>query len=152
MGITITEATPDELAIVRALEKQLIAFERRLDPAIKRGDDVYYYDLKKMIDTDQAVVLLAWDSDKPVGCGLAEIRDNPNFAVEPRYGYIGMMYVIESYRGQKVGQQLMNGLIEWLKRQGLNDIRLKTYSDNNDAIKAYKTYGFDPYVLEMKLL
>ena len=54
------------------------------------------------------------------------------------------MSVAEDYRGNGVGQSLLNTFIEWVKSNPtLQRIELHVHSDNKTAIKLYERMGFE---------
>ncbi len=87
-------------------------------------------------------LLLATDNQKPVGCvalyamkesGVAEIK---------------RLYVAPEAKGQGIGRQLMECVIEAAREIGYNYVRLDSLQRLSAARKLYATYGFyeiDPY-------
>ena len=56
--------------------------------------------------------------------------------------YISYVYVVESYRGKKIGSQLMNILMRKCKLNGTNVIILTCDTHDKRLVNFYKRYGF----------
>lgn len=152
MALTFRKATLEDVSLLRGLEAKLVEHERGLEPTLKQGGRLEYYDIPKLIeDTRNAIVLIAEIDGQTVGCGLGEIKKNDACYNESHYGYIGLMYVDESQRGKNVGGSIVHELTDWFHINGINEVRLKVYASNPGAIRAYEKYGFEPYINEMKL-
>ncbi|HLC74464.1 MAG TPA: GNAT family N-acetyltransferase [Candidatus Nanoarchaeia archaeon] len=144
----IRAATARDLADLMRLQSHLVHFERPFDPTIRKGK-VQYYDIKKLLRSNRAKVVVAVYK-KIVGCGFGEIQKDVNWSVNKRKGYIGLMYVEPAFRGQRIGRRIITELSRWLKSYGINDIRLRLYTDNVAALHAYRAYGFKDFILEMR--
>jgi ribosomal protein S18 acetylase RimI-like enzyme len=56
-------------------------------------------------------------------------------------GHLGMG-VLDEFRGQKIGQRLLEATIEMAQRIGIEKIELSVYSANAPAISLYRKMGF----------
>jgi ribosomal protein S18 acetylase RimI-like enzyme len=61
------------------------------------------------------------------------------------------LHVIEEARGKGIGKELMNGHMEWLKRNGCETITITVSYENYNTIEFYKSMGFMPNTIEMRL-
>jgi len=153
MNLTFRKATLDDVPLLRDFEARLVEHERGIEPTLKQEGTLEYYDIPKLIeDTGNATVLIAEIDGVAVGCGLGQIKKNDACYNDPRYGYIGLMYVDEPQRGKNVGGSIVQELNNWFSSNGINEIRLKVYANNPSAIRAYEKYGFEPFINEMKML
>jgi len=70
-------------------------------------------------------------------------------------GYAGMHHVLDeaeivniavspNFRGQKIGNQLMQGLMTGILELGITAITLEVRASNSHAISLYQNYGFMP--------
>lgn len=66
------------------------------------------------------------------------------------YGYVGLMYINEEYRKQKIGRKIFESIVAWFKEKGIEDIRLKVLVPNEATIAAYERWGFKPSIIEMR--
>jgi len=150
MEILIRQAKPEEINILLEFEKGIIAVERPFDSTLKEGE-IHYYDLLKLIESDDAELLVAVWGDELVGSGYAKILTAKPYHKHSQYAYLGFMYVKPSYRGKGVNQKIIDGLFQWSKAKGLSEIRLEVYNENEGAKKAYFKSGFKPNLLEMRI-
>lgn len=58
------------------------------------------------------------------------------------------MAVAESFRGHRIGQQMLNFLKEYVKNEGIAQVILYSNRSLENAIYLYKKYGFKEVVLE----
>jgi len=150
MEILIRQAKPEEINILLEFEKGIIVVERPFDSTLKEGE-IHYYDLLKLIVSDDAELLVAVWGDELVGSGYAKILTAKPYHKHSQYAYLGFMYVKPSYRGKGVNQKIIDGLFQWSKAKGLSEIRLEVHNENEGAKKAYFKSGFKPNLLEMRI-
>jgi len=150
MIIKIRKAEIEDLTELNELQQSLVNFERPFDDGIPAKGDVNYYDINRLLIDDFTYFVVAETEGKIIGCGFAQIRDNLNWAIEKKLGYIGLMVVREDYRRNNTGKNIIENLTGWLKEKNILHIILETYSCNETAINAYKKYGFKEFVLQMK--
>ena len=67
------------------------------------------------------------------------------------YGYLGFMYTMPEFRGMGINQKITQGLISWCHENGLKEVRLTVYQDNESAVNAYLKSGFETHIMEMRL-
>lgn len=152
MNIKFRRASLVDVPILRDFESKLVAYERTIEPTLVQEGKLEYYDIPKIIkDTKNSIILIAEIEGRAFGCGLAQIKENDVCYNQKKYGYIGLMYVDSAHRGKNIGSLIIQELVEWIRGKGIKEVRLKVYSSNDGAIKAYKKYGFDEYIQEMKL-
>ncbi|MFZ1321721.1 MAG: GNAT family N-acetyltransferase [Ignavibacteria bacterium] len=150
MNLVIREAELKDLTELKELQQSLVNFERPFDDGIPAEGDVNYYDINGLLNDDFTYFVVAEMEGKIIGCGFAQIRDNLNWAIEKKLGYIGLMVVREEYRRNNTGKLIIENLTGWLNKKNISHIILETYSCNKTAINAYKKYGFKEFVLQMK--
>ena len=64
------------------------------------------------------------------------------FETEPRIGHLFAMWVDPSERGKGVGRGLVEAVIEWGRRRGLDELRLCVTEGNARAAAVYSAAGF----------
>lgn len=69
MNVVIREATKDDLEQVKKLQQELVKIERPMDRSIPTEGIVEYYDLEKLIFSEEASVVVA-DDGELVGIGF----------------------------------------------------------------------------------
>ncbi len=150
MVVEIRKAIEAELEVLLVFEKEIIETERPFDNSLKAGE-IHYYDLIELIRANTAEVLVAVVNNEVVGSGYAKILPAEPFQKYAEYAYLGFMYVKPGFRGQGINQKILNGLIDWAKRQNLTEVRLEVYDKNTKAKSSYLKAGFTPNLLEMRL-
>ncbi|WP_373552582.1 GNAT family N-acetyltransferase [Haliscomenobacter sp.] len=149
MIITRTANVAD-LDTLLHFEQGIVAAERPFDPTLKAGE-IHYYDLKALILSPEAEVVVAVAGDEIVASGYAQIREAKDYLQHSRYAYLGFMYVKPAFRGQSINQKVLDALTDWIRQQSIAEIRLEVYAENAVAIRAYEKAGFTPNMLEMRM-
>ncbi|AQQ52767.1 GNAT family N-acetyltransferase [Planococcus lenghuensis] len=67
-----------------------------------------------------------------------------------RVGFIYELFVLEAFRGQGIGEELMAAGISHFKGEGLTKVRLSVKAGNT-AIRLYEKMGFLPNTVTMKM-
>jgi len=147
--VKIRKASLDDLEQLMIFEQDLIKTERPFDPTLK-PDPINYYDLKSLLISPLAEVLVAEADNKVIASGYVRIDRSKPFLKHSTHAYLGFMYVIPEYRGQGINKKIMDVLKDWAVSQNITEFRLEVYYDNISAIKAYEKVGFSRYSLEMR--
>ncbi|MFN8343527.1 MAG: GNAT family N-acetyltransferase [Spirosomataceae bacterium] len=150
MSIAIRKAVETDLETLLSFEKGIIEAERPLDTTLQEGE-IHYYDLRELIRSHRAEVLVAVVDHEIVGSGYAKIVPALPYQKFTEYAYLGFMYVTPAFRGQGINQLILQGLIDWAKSQHLTEVRLEVYEENTIAKNAYAKAGFRPNLVEMRL-
>jgi GNAT superfamily N-acetyltransferase len=131
-------------------EQDVINAERPFDPTIKRSN-AHYYDLKKMIRSDDTALIIAELNKEIIGCGYALIENAKSCFEYAQYSYLGFMYVKPEYRGKGVNKKIIDALQQWSLSKGIHELRLQVYCDNIAAVKAYEKTGFSKLLVTMRM-
>ena len=148
-AITIRQATLEDLQTLNRFQQEVIAAERPFDPTL-RDSPVQYYDIARMLGSDEVRFVVAESDSVAVGCGYARVEAAKPYLKHPTHGYFGLMYVDPAYRGQSVIGSIIDALKHWVRGRGIREMRLEVYSDNAAAIRAYQKAGFRGLTLEMR--
>ncbi|MDZ4710600.1 MAG: GNAT family N-acetyltransferase [Saprospiraceae bacterium] len=148
--ILIREAKADDIPILRLFEQGVIEAERPFDSTLK-SSAVQYYDLNKLMHSEDSTLLVALKGNELIGCGYALIKSAKPYLNHVRYGYMGFMYVKPEFRRLGVNALILTGLKKWCSQQEISEIRLEVYEDNLPAIKAYQKSGFKKHMVEMRM-
>jgi len=147
--IKIRKASLLDLDQLMVFEQDLIKAERPFDPTLKH-DPINYYDLKSLLTSPLAEVVVAEADNKIIASGYARIDKSRHFLKHNHHAYLGFMYVVPEYRGQGINKKIMDVLKDWAVSQNITEFSLEVYYDNASAIKAYEKIGFSRYILEMR--
>ncbi len=101
--------------------------------------------LRKFLDDNKNLLLLAYDGDKIAGSALC--YELPHPANDGSSLYVHELDTHPDYRRQGVATQLMQELFKIAKTRGLYEVWLGTEQDNAAANELYKS--LDPYETEL---
>lgn len=149
-NIRVRAALTEDLAVLLEFEQNIIEAERPFDITIKDGE-VHYYDLRQLIESPEAEVMVAEINHTIIGSGYAVIRTAQEYLKHSRYAYLGFMYVKPEFRGKGVNRAILEALKQWIIAQQITEIRLEVYDDNEIAKSAYQKAGFKAHLLEMRM-
>ena len=149
-SIKVRTAKIEELEILLEFEQGIVTAERPFNPTLKNCE-IHYYDLAELIESQLAAVYVAEIDSEIVASGYVLEKEAEDFLQHKKYAHLGFMYVRPEYRGKGINQLILDALMDWAQRRGLTEFRLKVYSKNTVAIKAYQKAGFEPHLLEMRL-
>lgn len=149
---TIRGAVLADAQQIRLLEKQLIDHERGVIDIIKEGDEVKYQDIMALIQDKENTLLLVMEKEgEIIACGFGQVRRNADYYKHAHFGYIGMMSVSMEHRGQGYAGDIIKELFAWFKTKNITEVKLKVFTNNPGAIKAYGKLGFEEYSKDMRL-
>jgi GNAT superfamily N-acetyltransferase len=149
-SLSIRKATTEDLETLRAFQQGVVAAERPFDPTLKPGD-LEYYNLEAMLTEPQVQLVVAEDAGRVVGSGYARIEQAKPYLKHQQHAYLGFMYVHPDYRGRGVNTQILEALRQWAASQGVTEMRLEVYFENQVARRAYEKFGFSNHLLEMRM-
>jgi len=149
-GLIIRTALATDIALLQEFEQGVISAERPFDDTFK-SEKINYYDLDSLISDENVELVVAEIDGQLVASGYAKIIKTKAYIKYPFYSYLGFMYVVPDYRGKGINQMIINALAKWSQEQGLNNMHLDVFADNEAAVRAYKKSGFSHYLLEMRV-
>jgi putative acetyltransferase len=123
--IRTDSGNPDFVALVRSLDADLAA---------KDGAEHSFYAQFNKIDKIRYVVL-AYEHDKPLGCGA--IKEFGKNAME-----VKRMYVLPDHRKKGIASQVLSELEKWAKELQVDRCVLETGKRLPEAIALYKKKGY----------
>lgn len=147
--IFIRPATINDLPILLRFEQGVINTERPFDTTLKT-EDTRYYDLKEMIMASHIQLMVAELNGKIIGSGYARIERSKPYLKHSNHAYLGFMYVEPAHRGKGVNKLIIEALEQWIILQGIKEIRLDVYYENEAALKAYRKIGFTKHMIQMR--
>ena len=121
-----------------ASDRDFIELVRLLDAdlAIRDGDEHAFYDQFNKIDSIKHT-LVAYDNDKPVGCGAVKLFAEGTIEVK-------RMYVTEGSRGKGIAKQILSALEVWCIELGIKKCILETGNKNQpEAVALYHKQGYE---------
>ena len=148
--ITVRPAARTDLGVLLKFEQAMIEAERPFDSTIRSGDDVRYYDLKALIASPDAELVVAEIAGEISGSGYARIESSKAYRKHRKHSYLGFMYVVPEHRGKGVNKRIVEALESWSASKGVTEMRLEVYVNNGAAIRAYEKTGYSANILEMR--
>ena len=91
----------------------------------------------KLMSTNAPVYYALADRQVVGWCDIS-LKDNPRMKHRASLG----MGIIDGYRGQGVGTQLLEAALKHAKEIGLEKVELQVYASNSVAIALYRKQGF----------
>ena len=149
-NLILRKATSKDQSNLLNLEQKVVEAERPFNHTIKPGIAIYY-DLNNLLLGDTSQLIVAEFNGEIIGTGYAQIRESKKSLKHAKHSYLGFMYVASEYRGLGINKLIMDNLINWSKEQGIFDLYLDVYDENEAAIKAYEKVGFVKSLVEMKI-
>jgi ribosomal protein S18 acetylase RimI-like enzyme len=81
------------------------------------------------------------DADEP--CGMLSLAIVPTTQGAGCFGYLDDVFVLEQYRGQGIGAELMREAVNHARKSGCVRVELGTRRDNVHARRLYERLGFE---------
>ena len=151
----IRRATKNDLDGVNKLLKQVLMVHHNGRP------DLFKPNVKKY--TDEQLLEIFEDDTRPVFVGVNEDNNvlgyafcvfqqhvNDNVLTDIKTLYIDDICVDENVRGQHVGKQIYEYVIDYARKEGFYNITLNVWSLNPAAIKFYESMGLVSYKIGME--
>jgi len=148
--IQVRPALLEDLPILLEFEQGIVTAERPFDPTLD-VDPISYYDIKALIESENAEVVVAVVDDEIVSSAYAKIVEAKPYFKYSHYAYLGFMYVKPEFRGKGINGKIINNLNLWAKSKNITEIQLQVYDENDPAVRAYEKAGFKKYMVTMRM-
>jgi len=147
--VEIRRATEEDLAVILALLEDLNEVQR--DWRVFPPRDDYREQLlgryRAALERDDAVILVAVEGDRVVGTAYGHVHVPSTFSDEPALELAGM-FVSSSHRRRGVGMALSREVARFAKHLGIRRVTLKTFAQNEPALRFWETLGFTPRMVQ----
>ncbi|MCC7350987.1 MAG: GNAT family N-acetyltransferase [Phycisphaerales bacterium] len=137
-ALQVAMQAPNVEPVVREACREDLSAALALEESCFHRDRFNRRQLQYLQQRRTAIFLVAEAQGQVVGQGIALIRQH-------RQGLSGRIYslaVDEKWRGRKIGQRLLEGLIRRLSDRGARRIYLEVDQQNAAALKLYQRLGF----------
>ncbi|WP_131669147.1 GNAT family N-acetyltransferase [Psychrobacter pygoscelis] len=134
--MTIIQVTASELAsVVPLFDNYRVFYGQPSDLDLARSF------LSARLANAESVILLAKDDDdKPIG--FTQLYPSFSSVSAARTWVLNDLYVLEEYRGQGIGRQLLNAARDHAVSTKAKGISLQTARDNTNAQQLYESVGY----------
>ncbi|MFQ9516458.1 MAG: GNAT family N-acetyltransferase [Eubacterium sp.] len=153
--------------IRRATEKDIIGVNNLLCQVLTihhtGRPDLFKENVKKY--TDSQLLEMFKDDSKPIFCAVDEKENvlgyafcifqqhiDDNILTDIKTLYIDDLCVDENSRGQHIGKQLYNYVVNFAKEQGCYNVTLNVWECNQSAKKFYENCGLIPQKTGMEII
>lgn len=109
--------------------------------------------LRDIIAGSSAAIFIAQVSGAPAGLAEVYLRqdDEHNPLIVPhKYGYMQSLFVLERFRGQNLGRELVTAAQHWARGLGAVEMRLETWEFPHGPLLFYERLGY--YTLKRTLV
>ena len=152
----VSKATRADLVDITSLSNQLMAYDKQHDATLatnwlKKSCGKNF--LREHFSKKQQAAFVVKHNARVVAYLLGAIVPAECYRMVKKIAEIEELFVMDEFRGQKLGEKLMQAFIDWAKKQAkVPRISVRISAANHGAIKFYQRCGFKEYdlVLEME--
>lgn len=146
----IVRAGEEHIQAIVELWTQLNDYHAGIDPVHKIRDDAHICFTRYVRDkllSEEDLFLVAIIERKVVGFSISAVnKGRPDVFEKPPVVEISDMLVLEEYRWQGVGTEMLNYIREWAMIKGITRIELNAEARNNIGLSFWKKHGFNDYL------
>lgn len=145
--IIIRPGSPEDFDAVRALDRELIAYDLQFDPSL----DAAWSESTEAAEFFQArlsgdgVCLVAERDGELVGCLMGALSEAVSYRRPTPMAELETLFVRPEIRGGGVGRRLMSAFADWVNEHGAARLTVRVSAANRDALRFYEREGFAAY-------
>jgi ribosomal protein S18 acetylase RimI-like enzyme len=150
MNFEIKEATLDDVTAIQTLNKELFehefneGFDDNLDLNWSFSEEGKAEITERITSKEQSCGFIVKMNNEPVGYLIGRILEDETGRADTRYADLEHMAVTAKYRGNNIGEKLVQEFKNWVKAKGLKIIKTNVSYKNEAAIRFYKKVGLIP--------
>lgn len=140
-NITIRETKNQDVEQLLELRTEFAQFERKFDNSLEFNPETSRKLRKEILDSfeNDSIVFLVGENNGVIA-GYITLHFYPDL---PKVAYIGELFVATPERRKGIGESLVAKAFERARGKGAKEVKLRTYKDNNSAIKFFRKIGFE---------
>jgi len=145
----IIRASEKHIEELADLERKYMEYHRELDNYFvfkKNISELFKEHTKRVLRDKDQLVLLATMKNKIIGYVTARITQRPPIYEIDRIGVIGDTFVLPEFRNQGVFTQLIEQVIDWMRKKRIKYVEHPVAARNKIGLQAYKNRGFEEYL------
>lgn len=155
--MNIRRATKKDINGINNLLCQVLSVHHNGRPDLFKGNVKKYTDsqLSDMFQDDSKPIFCALDENEIVlGYAFCIFQQhiNDNILTDIKTLYIDDLCVDENARGQHIGKQIYDYVVNYAKEQGCYNLTLNVWECNPDAKKFYESCGLKPQKTGMEMV
>lgn len=146
-NVIIRRGVPEDLEAVRALDRELIAYDLQFDPTLDAAwsESVEATGFFSARLSGDGVCFVAEADDQLVACLLGCLGEAVSYRQPTPLAEAETLFVSPQIRGGGIGRRLLAAFSDWAEDQGVRKISLRVSAANRDALRFYEREGFAPY-------
>ena len=152
--IKIRLATLEDVSGIMPIFAQAVDYHASIDSEVYTDADMSAFEqsVQDQLTKDNWKIFVAETNKKIVGFLTLQMRSNRRQwgNVADTDGRIDCLAVDENYRHMGIGTKLMAEVENYLKSQGIFEMRLTVSIHNPNAIKCYEKMGMKNYIYSMR--
>ena len=152
--IKIRLATLEDVSGIMPIFAQIVDYHASIDSEVYTDADMSAFEqsVQDQLTKDNWKIFVAETGQKIVGFLTLQMRSNRRQwgNVADTDGRIDCLSVDENYRHMGIGTKLMAEVENYLKSQGIFEMRLTVSIHNPNAIKCYEKMGMKNYIYSMR--
>jgi len=134
--------------------EELMDFHKNIDTYWSRREDghiTYEKFLREMLESEDAIVLVAVDNGRIVGYSSSRISEHPPTLEHDNYGEITDMAVTAEYQRKGIGERMLKRICEWFESRNIDRIELSAAANNQISYSFWKKHGFQDFLHRLYL-
>jgi len=141
----IRKATIKDIETLAQMNFKFQISEKEISDRLLEIKDINYLKehLKKQLKQSNFIFIVAEEEGMPVGFMKGLIEEESYYEGTKKVGYPSMAYVDENYREKKIGEKMLDYLIDEFKKSGVDIITAFVNASNKKALKLVNKKGFD---------
>ncbi len=151
--IKIVKAEERHVPDIGKLWSEFIRFHQDIDLIFTPHDNALAgfeeEQVRRLMKSEDGLVLLALDGEKVVGYSLSEIKDPPRGLKRDKYGYIHHVAVTVNHRRSGIGDKMFYEIIKWFHSKRIDRVELEITTKNQVARSFWEKHGFTDYMRKL---
>ena len=148
----VVKALKSDIPAILELWKELMDFHVPFDSryTLSEGAEESMKDhLERLVEAEDALVIMAVENTKPMGFGIARIRNYPPVFIKQTHGTIEDLAVSSEHRRKGIGELMLNEMLDWFRSLGIDRVELRVASMNTIGYSFWRKHGFADYMYIM---
>ena len=145
----VVRARKPDIPAILEIWKELMDFHVPFDSryTLSDGAEESMNDhLERLVEAEDTLVIMAVENTKPMGFGIARIRNYPPVFIKQTHGTIEDLAVSSEHRRKGIGELMLNEMLDWFRSLGIDRVELRVASMNTVGYSFWRKHGFTDYM------